>query len=35
MAFADGNGHLIGGHLCAGSLVPTTAELVIQSQQDP
>lgn len=29
MAIADGNGHLIGGHLCAGSLVRTTAELVV------
>ena len=29
IAIADGSGAVIGGHLCAGSLVRTTAELVI------
>lgn len=29
IALADGNGAVIGGHLCAGSLVRTTAELVL------
>ena len=29
VAIADRNGTVIGGHLCAGSLVRTTAELVI------
>jgi predicted DNA-binding protein with PD1-like motif len=29
MAVADGSGTVIGGHLCVGSLVRTTAELVI------
>ncbi len=29
IAIADRNGAVIGGHLCAGSLVRTTAELVI------
>ncbi len=29
MAVADSKGAVIGGHLCAGSLVRTTAELVI------
>ena len=29
MAVADSSGTVIGGHLCAGSLVRTTAELVI------
>ena len=28
-AVADGRGAAIGGHLCAGSLVRTTAELVV------
>ena len=29
IAFADSRGAVIGGHLCAGSLVRTTAELVL------
>jgi hypothetical protein len=29
IAIADSNGTVIGGHLCAGSLVRTTAELVV------
>jgi predicted DNA-binding protein with PD1-like motif len=29
IALADSNGAVIGGHLCAGSLVRTTAELVV------
>ena len=29
LAIADSSGGVIGGHLCAGSLVRTTAELVI------
>ncbi len=29
MAVADSSGTVIGGHLCAGSLVRTTAELVL------
>ena len=34
LAIADSSGAVIGGHLCAGSLVRTTAELVIKAQQE-
>jgi predicted DNA-binding protein with PD1-like motif len=34
IAVADSSGAVIGGHLCAGSLVRTTAELVIRPAPD-
>ena len=34
IAIADSSGAVIGGHLCPGSLVRTTAELVVGLQPD-
>jgi len=34
LSISDGSGHTIGGHLLAGCLVYTTAEIIIQSSPD-